>query len=91
MSGKKVVAGIWGIVGVAEWVAYFVDYRAPPEHPPLLYALSHLGKSAGYFLTLLGSALFWQQKHAYAALAASQPRVSRSARSASETVASTEF
>jgi hypothetical protein len=26
-SGKKVFVGIWGIVGVAQWVAYFVDYK----------------------------------------------------------------
>src|SRR5829696_2953923 len=27
--GKKVLVGLWGIVGVAEWVAYFVDYKTP--------------------------------------------------------------
>ena len=26
---KKVLVGLWGIVGVAEWVAYFVDYHTP--------------------------------------------------------------
>jgi hypothetical protein len=66
VSGKKVFAGIWGIIGIAEWVAYFVDYETPPGHPPLLYALSHIGTATEYFLTLLGSALFWQQAHALA-------------------------
>src|SRR5829696_8704963 len=28
-SRKKVFVGIWGLVGVAEWVAYFVDYKTP--------------------------------------------------------------
>jgi hypothetical protein len=65
-SGKRVFAGIWAIVGIAEWVAYFVGYRTPPGRPPLLYVLSHIGKSAEYFLTLLGSALFWQQEYALA-------------------------
>jgi hypothetical protein len=66
-SAKKVFLCIWGIVGVAEWVAYFVDYRTPQGHPPLLHALSHIGTATEYFLTLLGSALFWQQEHALAA------------------------
>jgi hypothetical protein len=66
MPGKKVLAGLWGIVGIAEWVAYFVGYRIPQGHPPLLDALSHLGTATQYFLTLLGSALFWQQEQAYA-------------------------
>src|SRR5215218_3181208 len=56
--GKKVLVGLWGIVGVAEWVAYFVDYHTPRGHPPLLDALGHIGTAPGYFLTLLGSALF---------------------------------
>src|SRR5215211_1051473 len=63
--GKKVLVGLWGIVGVAEWVAYFVDYHTPRGHPPLLDALGHIGTAPGYFLTLLGSALFWQAEHAY--------------------------
>jgi hypothetical protein len=63
---KKVLVGLWGIVGVAEWVAYFVDYHTPRGHPPLLDALGHIGTAPEYFLTLLGSALFWQPEHAYA-------------------------
>jgi hypothetical protein len=63
--GKMVLLGLWGIVGVAEWVAYFVDYHTPRGHPPLLDALGHIGTTPGYFLTLLGSALFWQPEHAY--------------------------
>src|SRR5215217_7690917 len=63
--GKKVLVGLWGIVGVAEWVAYFVDYHTPRGHPPLLDALGHIGTAPGYFLTLLGSALFWRPEHAY--------------------------
>jgi hypothetical protein len=65
-SGKRAFAGIWAILGIAEWVAYFVGYRTPPGRPPLLYALSHIGKSAEYFLTLWGGALFWQQEYAFA-------------------------
>src|SRR5215212_3674570 len=63
---KKVLVGLWGLVGVAEWVAYFVDYHTPRGHPPLLDALGHIGTATEYFLTLLGSALFWQAEHAYA-------------------------
>jgi hypothetical protein len=63
--GKKVLVGLWGIVGVAEWVAYFVDYHTPRGHPPLLDALGHIRTAPGYFLTLLGSALFWRPEHAY--------------------------
>ena len=63
--GKKVLLGLWGLVGVAEWVAYFVDYHTPRGHPPLLDALGHIGTAPEYFLILLGSALFWQPEHAY--------------------------
>jgi hypothetical protein len=63
--GKKVLVGLWGIVGVAEWVAYFVDYKTPRGHLPLLHAVSHIGTATEYFLTLLGSALFWQPDHAF--------------------------
>jgi len=63
-SRKKVFVGIWGLVGVAEWVAYFVDYETPQGHPPLFHALNHVGTAAEYFLTLLGSALFWHPEHA---------------------------
>jgi hypothetical protein len=66
MSGRKIFVGLWGLVGVAEWVAYFVDYQTPRGHPPLLDALGHIGTATEYFLSLLGSALFWQQGHAYA-------------------------
>jgi hypothetical protein len=64
--GKKVLVGVWGLVGIAEWVGYFVDYQTPQGHPPLLDALGHIGTATEYFLTLVGSALFWQQEHAYA-------------------------
>jgi hypothetical protein len=63
---KKVLVGLWALVGVAEWVAYFVDYHTPRGHPPLLDVLNHIGTATEYFLTLLGSALFWQPEHAYA-------------------------
>jgi hypothetical protein len=62
--GKKVLVGLWCIVGVAEWVAYFVDYHTPRGHQPLLDGLGHFGTVPEYFLTLLGSALFWQPEHA---------------------------
>jgi hypothetical protein len=65
-SEKKVLVGIWGLGGVAEWVAYFADYQTPQGHPPLLDALGHIWAAAQYFLTLLGSALFWRQEQALA-------------------------
>ena len=64
--GKEGLRRHLGIVGVAEWVAYFVDYKTPQGHPPLLPALGHIGTTTEYFLTLLGSALFWQAERAYA-------------------------
>lgn len=65
-SRKKVFIVIWGIAGLAEWAAYFVDYNTPQGHPPLLSVLSHVGTAVQYFLTLLGSALFWQPSYALA-------------------------
>ena len=65
-SRKKVFVGIWGIFGIAEWVAYFLDYNTPQGHPPLLSILSHVGAATQYLLTLLGSAMFWRPSYALA-------------------------
>jgi hypothetical protein len=62
---KKVVVGVWSLVGVAEWVLYFLDWTKPPNSTPsLLYALAHPLEGVGYFLTVLGGSFFKQESFA---------------------------
>lgn len=64
---KKLMIGIWVLIGTAEWIIYFIDF--PSKRPPtsIFYALKNPVHGADYFLTLLGGSLFSQ--HAYAAVA----------------------
>ncbi len=63
---KKVFIVLWGLVGLVEWVGYFVNYEKPTGAPPLLYVLEHPLAGMEYFLNLLGGSLFWQQSSAFA-------------------------
>jgi hypothetical protein len=64
---KKVVVGVWSLVGAAEWVVYFIDWTRPTNSgntPSLLYALTHPLEGVRFFLTVLGSSLFWEESFA---------------------------
>ena len=56
---KGVFVALWGLVGIAEWVAFFIGWVGPGEST-LLYALEHPLQEMHYYMKLLGSALFWQ-------------------------------
>ena len=62
---RKRLALLWGLAGLGEWIAYFIDYTKPKDHPSLLYALAHPLAGTEYLLNLLGSSLFWQQSSAF--------------------------
>ncbi|MCA1739614.1 MAG: hypothetical protein LC740_12540 [Actinobacteria bacterium] len=55
---KKGFVVLWGLVGVLEWVVYFVHYKTSRNKPPLLYAFEHPLAGTEFFLRLLGSSLF---------------------------------
>ena len=57
---KRVFVVLWGLVGLGEWVAYFIDYKEPEtgNKPSLLYALEHPLEGIEFFVRLLGSPLF---------------------------------
>ena len=61
---KRVSVVVWGLAGLGEWVAYFADYARPEGSASLLSVLDRPLTGATYFLTLLGSSLFWQQTFA---------------------------
>ena len=63
-SAKRVLMAVWGLIGLTQWVAYFIDYESK-DGSSLLYAFSHPVAGAQYFLNLLGSSLFWQQDSAF--------------------------
>ena len=65
-STKKATIVVWGLIGLGEWVAYFVGYVKPEDHPSLFYVFEHPLVGAQYFLTSLGSSLFWEQNSAFA-------------------------
>jgi hypothetical protein len=62
---KKFLAWSWGLVGVGEWILYFINYETG-SGPSLLYPLTHPLTGAEYFLTLLGSSLFFPQMQGFA-------------------------
>jgi hypothetical protein len=63
-SAKRVMLGIWGFMGTLEWIIYFIDYEKPAHHPPLSSVLAHPVVGAEFFLSGLGSSLFWQPNFA---------------------------
>jgi len=65
-KAKKVAIGVWSLVGLGEWVVYFVGYAKPRDTPSFLYVLDHPLVGIGYLLTSLGGSLFWQQSSAFA-------------------------
>jgi hypothetical protein len=62
---KRVMVVVWGSIGVAEWVVYFIGFGRSKRPSPLDYVLYHPVEGAEYFLTLLGASLFWQQIFAF--------------------------
>jgi hypothetical protein len=62
---KRVSVVVWSVVGLGEWIAYFVGYEKPENTPSLLYALKHPMIGTQYFLSLLGSSLFWERGLAF--------------------------
>jgi hypothetical protein len=55
---KKLLVGIWILIGVGEWILYFIGYTQPDQFS-LAFAFKHPIAAADYSLTLLGSSLFW--------------------------------
>jgi hypothetical protein len=62
---RPVSAALWGLVGLAEWVVYFIDYSPSGGGSSSLGVLSHPLLAARYFVNLLGSSLFWQEDSAF--------------------------
>ena len=48
---KVILAAIWSVVGIAQWLLYFIGYATPAHHPPM-------GFSWNYLLVGIGGALF---------------------------------
>jgi hypothetical protein len=63
---KARLLGIWSLVGAMVWVVYFIGYEKNTNRPSLLYSLFNPAAGAEYFVTLLGSSLFWRQGYALA-------------------------
>ena len=61
---KKVLALVWGLVGLGEWVVFFVGYQFKGSSS-LLDVIRHPIVGAQYFLNLLGSSLFWREYLAF--------------------------
>lgn len=66
-STKKFLLGAWGLIGLGEWVFYFAgDVKVSKSGPSLLsYVLNYPAAGLDYFITLLGSSLFWEDKLAF--------------------------
>ena len=57
---KALLAGAWGVAGVAAWVLYFRGYDQP-DNMSSRYEFGDLLASSAFFLSTLGSALFREQ------------------------------
>jgi hypothetical protein len=57
---KRYLVGVWGLVGLAEWVVYFLGWEAPARHSEGSYFLSNTNLGLNYFLAGLGGSLFRQ-------------------------------
>lgn len=63
---KKLLIGIWSLFGLGEWILYFVGFERLLDDP-LTTAFEYPKVATEFFLTLLGSTLFWQQNFAFVA------------------------
>lgn len=60
-SVKNFLLGFWVLIGLGEWIFYFVEnvnFKASSSF--LSYSIGHPVTGLNYFLTLLGGSLFWQ-------------------------------
>jgi hypothetical protein len=65
---KKVFyAAAWAIWGILVWLVYFYNYTSPPHHTTLLYFWEQPLNFIRFFVTSLGSSLYWSQGTALAA------------------------
>lgn len=63
---KARLLGVWSLAGAMIWVIYFIGYERNSNRESLLYSLLNPKTGAEYFMTLLGSSLFWEQTYAFA-------------------------
>jgi hypothetical protein len=63
-SAKNVSMGLWGLLGLGEWILYFAGYESRGDSS-LLDALGAPLAGAAYFFDLLGGSLFWQRYPAF--------------------------
>ena len=62
---KRILIVIWSLAGLVEWIVFFAGYRFRGDSS-VLDVLYHPAVGAQYFLTLLGSSLFWNHGLAFA-------------------------
>ena len=56
---KRVMVVVWALVGVAEWIAYFIGFGRSEQSASLGHLLGNPTGAIEYFLTLLGGSLVW--------------------------------
>jgi hypothetical protein len=56
-SKKKPLMAVWILIGVGEWIGYFINYKANSGAQSPLYPLTHPIAATRYYLTLLGNSL----------------------------------
>lgn len=58
-STKRVLIGVWTLIGVAEWFLYFFSYTSAGDRSKT-YFLLHPVEAAKYVFTLAGGSLLWR-------------------------------
>ncbi len=64
---KRNLSVAWGVSGLVAGAVYFIGFESPPEHTSSRYMFEDPAMSAEFFLTMLGSSLFWEQNVAFGA------------------------
>jgi hypothetical protein len=63
---KKFLVPGWGLIGLGEWTAYFIDHDTNTGSSPTLHFSEHLLATVVHFPALLGSSLFFPQQKSLA-------------------------
>ncbi|MBA2691199.1 MAG: hypothetical protein H0U65_01725 [Rubrobacter sp.] len=64
---KRNLCVAWSVSGLLAGAIYFIGFERPPEHTASRYMWEDPAMGAEFFLTMLGSSLFWEQNVAFGA------------------------
>ena len=64
LSNRKVYPVFWSITGILEWTVFLLNYKKPDNSSDIFYFSHRIPEFLNYFLTCLGTSLFWDKSTA---------------------------